>query len=76
MSEVPLQGSGVRVPENLGRVASVEELRYKLISHKVFLKSFCKSQFPHKSVNLFFILVIVMDKKGQKRSPGRCRFER
>ena len=32
-----------------------------LISHKVFLKSFCKSQFPHKSVNLFFILVIMKD---------------
>ena len=29
-----------------------------LISHKVFLKSFCKSQFPHKPVNVFFILVI------------------
>ena len=33
-----------------------------LISHKVFLKSFCKSQFPHKSVNLFFISVTVKDK--------------
>jgi hypothetical protein len=40
------------------------------ISHKVFIKLFCKnqfphslckSQFPHKSVNLFFILVIVKD---------------
>ena len=30
-----------------------------LISHKVFLKSFCKSQFPHKSVNLFFIIATV-----------------
>ena len=30
-----------------------------LISHKVFWKSFCKRQFPHKSVNLFFILAIV-----------------
>ena len=26
------------------------------------LKSFCKSQFPRKSVNLLFILVIVKDK--------------
>ena len=33
-----------------------------LISHTVFLKSFCKSQFPHKSVNLFFTLVIAKDK--------------
>jgi len=32
------------------------------ISHKVFSKSFCKSQFPHKSINLFFILVIVKGK--------------
>ena len=31
------------------------------ISHKVFFKSFCKTQFPHKSVNFFFILVIVKD---------------
>ena len=26
------------------------------------IKSFCKSQFPHKSVNLFFTLLIVKDK--------------
>ena len=32
------------------------------ISHKVFLKSFRKSQFPHKSVHLFLISVIVEDK--------------
>ena len=25
------------------------------ISHQVFLKSFCKSQFPYKSFNLIFI---------------------
>jgi hypothetical protein len=30
-----------------------------LISHKVFLNSFCKIRFPHKFVNKFFILVIV-----------------
>ena len=29
---------------------------------KVFMKSFCKSQFPHKSVNLFIVLVIIKDK--------------
>ena len=28
---------------------------YTLISQKVFIKSFCKSQFPRKSVNLFFL---------------------
>ena len=33
-----------------------------LISQKVFITSLCKSQFPHKSVNLFFILVIVKDR--------------
>jgi len=33
-----------------------------LISQKVFIKSFFKSQFPHKSVNLFFILVTMKDK--------------
>ena len=33
--------------------------RYNLISHKLFLKWFCQTQFPHKSVNVFFILVMV-----------------
>ena len=37
---------------------------YVLISQKVFIKSFCKSQFPHKSVNLFFILVIINTIQG------------
>ena len=32
------------------------------VSHKVFVQLFGKSQFPYKSVNLFFILVIVKDK--------------
>ena len=32
-----------------------------LVSQKVFIKSFCKSQFPHKSVNFIFILVIIKD---------------
>ena len=30
-----------------------------LISPKVFIKLFCKSPFPHKSVNLFYLLVII-----------------
>ena len=30
--------------------------QHTLISQKVFIKSFCKSQFPHTSVKLFFIL--------------------
>ena len=29
---------------------------YTLISHKVFLKSSCRSQPPHKSINLSFII--------------------
>ena len=32
-----------------------------LVSHKVFLKSLCKSQFQHTSINSFFILAIVQD---------------
>ena len=31
------------------------------ISQKVFIKSVCTSQFPYKSVNLFFILAILKD---------------
>ena len=30
-----------------------------LVSHKVLIQSICKSQFPHKFVNLFIILVII-----------------
>ena len=32
------------------------------ISQKVFLKSFCKNQFPHKSVNLSFSITNVENK--------------
>ena len=32
------------------------------ISQTVFMKSFGKSQFPHKSVNVFFKLVNIEDK--------------
>ena len=44
----------------LGCVAAVDvtaEVRPspKLILQKVFMKSFCKSQFPHNFFNLFFI---------------------
>ena len=42
--------------------ATVDWSRPDLISQKVFIKSFCKSQFPHKSVNLFFISVMIKDK--------------
>ena len=32
-----------------------------LISQKVFIKLPCKCPFPHKSVNLFFMLVMIKD---------------
>ena len=35
---------------------------YTLISQKVFIDSFLKSQFPHKSVDFFFISVMMKDK--------------
>ena len=35
---------------------------FVLISHDVILKSFLKSQFPHKSVNIFVMLVMIKDK--------------
>ena len=52
MSEVPLKRVFMR-----WSVLS----EHKLISQKVFTKSFCKSQFPHESVNLFFALVRMKD---------------
>jgi len=36
--------------------------RAAFISQKLFLESLCKSQFPHKSVNLSFILVNIKNK--------------
>ena len=33
-----------------------------LISQKVFIKSFCNSRFPHKSVNLSFIITNIKNK--------------
>jgi len=63
---------GTPLPENPESITRCEEcdaciatarlLAFAGLSHTVFLKSFCKSRFPHKSVNLFFILVIVKDK--------------
>ena len=34
----------------------------RFISHRVFLKSFCKGQHPHQSVDTFFILAMMQDK--------------
>ena len=36
--------------------------RLAFISHKVFMKSFCRSEFPRNFVNLVLILVTVKDK--------------
>ena len=36
--------------------------QYYLISHKVFIKSFCKSQFPQRYVNLSFIIANIKNK--------------
>ena len=33
----------------------------EIVSQRVFIKLFCISQFPHKSVNLSFIIVIIRD---------------
>ena len=33
-----------------------------VLSQRVFIKSFCKSQFPHKSVNLSFTITNMMNK--------------
>ena len=40
---------------------SISHTARGFISHKFISKSFCKSQFPHKSSNSFVILVIVKD---------------
>ena len=34
----------------------------RFISQKLFVKLFCKSQFPDKSVNVFFILTNIKNK--------------
>ena len=68
---LPVPETTTRGPDSERGGVDVEErdrsppqllLEEDLISHKVFLKSFYKSQFPHKSVILFFTLVIVKDK--------------
>ena len=41
---------------------SIFPVAAKFISQKVFITSFYKSQFPHKSVNSLFVLVMIKDK--------------
>ena len=58
------QIDGERVEEfvqNVGAEARVLASQDQ-ISQKVFIKSFCKSQFPHKSVNSSFIIANVINK--------------
>ena len=43
-------------------------------SDTTFFKSFCKSQFPHKYVNFFFILVTVKDKLTDLWGSGILQF--
>ena len=53
---------------NSGTKDEQEEMReyvvtvHNIISQKVFIKLFRKIQFPHKFVNLFFMLLILRDK--------------
>ena len=68
MGLVPLVGLGIHLDRPLRRprldVVPARAFRVwgsKLISQKVFIKSFCRSQFPHKSVNSFLILVMIKD---------------
>jgi hypothetical protein len=49
-------GATARIP------GEVRLIHADFISLKVFLRSICKTQFPYKSVNLFFMSVIVKDK--------------
>ena len=56
----PDSGSGFQVK-------SLKTFRFlhlgtELIAHKELVKSFCKSQFPHKSVNTFFIVANIKKK--------------
>ena len=56
--EAPCLAAGAGGDLALGRAARLESLgeSLSLISQNVFIKSFCQSQLPHKSVNLSFII--------------------
>jgi len=51
-----------KVPLPMLNPDGVAHGNYRYYLTQSVLKSFCKSQFPHKSVNSFFLLVIVKDK--------------
>jgi len=58
---VSLSLAGRITSPHKGRVFIRNCFANALVSHKVFLKSFCKCQYPQKSVNLFIMLVIAKD---------------
>ena len=63
-SRVGVQGSGrgLRVSQKMVGPRHLFAPHRRFISQKVFIKSFFKSQFPHKSVNLPFTITIVKNK--------------
>ena len=46
---------------SLWTLAQSKRYTSNLILHKVSTQSFGKSQFPHKSINLFLLLVMMKD---------------
>ena len=52
----------LRELEELQRLEILHQPEPGFISQRVLIKSFLKSQFPHKSVNFLLILVIIEDK--------------
>ena len=54
------------------RVFVWDSERYSLISPKLFITSFCKSQFPHISINVSFIITNIKNKlEGRSLGAGR-----
>ena len=60
-SSLSLHGDAGGVEQLRVRPAPVLPNQRQLISQKVFVKSFFKSQFPHKCVNFFFMSLIIQD---------------
>ena len=62
MSEAPIYTPGQRSLHSPGSGFRVYGRRRIFISQKVFTKSFCKSQFPHKFVNLSITITDIKNK--------------
>ena len=56
-----LAARGSRLGRGVGLSAPLQDW-YVFISHKVLIKSFGKSEFPHKYVNLFLIITNTKDR--------------